>query len=49
MTELSDMPLQALGLSVTELSQAGGGTLYSVRGETHPHRHLLRVSGDTTN
>jgi DNA repair protein RadC len=45
MTELSDVPLQALGLLVTELSLADGATLYSVRGETHPHRHLLRELG----
>jgi DNA repair protein RadC len=45
MSEISDMPLQALGLSVTELSLADGATLYSVRGETHPHRHLLRELG----
>ena len=40
-----DMPLQALGLSVTELTPTGGGTLYSIRGETHPLRHLLRELG----
>jgi DNA repair protein RadC len=39
------VPLQALGLSVTELTPTDGGTLYSVRGETHPHRRLLRELG----
>ena len=45
MTELSDVPLQALGLSVTELTPTGGGIHYSIRGETHPLRHLLRELG----
>jgi DNA repair protein RadC len=45
MGELSDGPLPPLGLSITEFNSTGDKTRYSVRGETHPHRHLLRELG----
>src|SRR5512134_1164082 len=45
MGELSDAPLHPLGLSVTEFNSTGDKIRYSVKGETHPHRNLLRELG----
>lgn len=42
---LADAPLQGLGLSVTEHAPTGGATVFTVRGDTHPHRVLLRELG----
>jgi DNA repair protein RadC len=39
------VPLELYGLSVTTQSPAAGDTLYFVKGETHPYRHLLREAG----
>lgn len=45
MTSLSDAPLQSFGLSVTELTATSGSPVYSVTGETHPYRTILRALG----
>ena len=45
MGELSDAPQPPLGLSVTEFNPTGDKIRYSVKGETHPHRNLLRELG----
>ena len=45
MGELSDAPQPPLGLSVTEFNSTGDKIRYSVKGETHPHRNLLRELG----
>jgi hypothetical protein len=45
MGELSDIPQNPIGLSVTQLTSTGDKVLYSVKGETHPHRNLLRELG----
>jgi DNA repair protein RadC len=45
MGELSDIPQNPIGLSVTQLTSTGDRVLYSVKGETHPHRNLLRELG----
>lgn len=45
MGELSDAPQPPLGLSVTEFNPTGEKIRYSVKGETHPHRNLLRELG----
>ena len=42
---LAEAPLQGLGLSVTEHAPTGGATVFTVKGETHPHRFLLRELG----
>ncbi len=39
------VPLELYGLTVTTQSPAAGDTLYFVKGETHPYRHLLREAG----
>ncbi len=39
------VPLELYGLSVTTQSPAAGDTLYFIKGETHPYRHLLREAG----
>lgn len=42
---LAEAPLPDLGLSVTEHAPTGGSTVFTVRGDTHPHRVLLRELG----
>ena len=49
MTELSDVPPNPPGLSVTTLNSTGDKVVYSVKGETHPHRNLLRELGGRWN
>jgi DNA repair protein RadC len=45
MAELSNLSLNPLELSVTEVNPTDSRTLYSVKGETHPLRNLLRELG----
>lgn len=45
MGELSDAPQPPLGLSMTEFNPTGDKVRHSVKGETHPHRNLLRELG----
>ena len=45
MSSLSDAPLQSRGLSVIELTATSGSPVYSVKGETHPYRTILRALG----
>jgi len=45
MGQLSDVPLQSLGLIVTEHAPTDGATVYTVKGETHPLRTVLRELG----
>ena len=45
MLEPLDVSLEAIGLSVSEHSPPSGETVYTVKGDTHPHRHLFRELG----
>lgn len=45
MAQMSDVPLQSLGLMVSEQEPRDGGMRYVVRGETYPHRDLLQSLG----
>lgn len=45
MGQLSDGPLQSLGLIISEQERSEGVTRYSVRGETYPHREMLQELG----
>jgi DNA repair protein RadC len=45
MLESLDTSLEAIGLTVTEHSPPSGETVYTVKGDTHPHRHLFRELG----
>jgi DNA repair protein RadC len=40
-----NVPLDVHGLSVTTQVPAAGETLFFVKGETHPYRHILREAG----
>jgi DNA repair protein RadC len=40
-----DCDLETLGLHVSQVAPAGGETVYAVKGDTHPLRHLLRELG----
>lgn len=42
---LADVPLQSLGLLVTQRTATNGAAIFTVKGETHRHRHLLRELG----
>ncbi len=45
MTGPLDISLEAAGLTVSAHSPASGDTVYTVKGDTHPHRHLFRRLG----
>jgi DNA repair protein RadC len=45
MGELSDVPQQLLGLSVTEASGSDGSAVYAVKGDTFPLRDVLQELG----
>ena len=42
---LSDVPMEPLRLSISEMNGTNGSTIYSVKGETYPHRDLLLELG----
>jgi DNA repair protein RadC len=44
-TGLGEAPLPDLGLSITEHASTSGPSLFTVRGDTHAHRFLLRELG----
>lgn len=44
-TGLAEAPLPVLGLSITEHASTDGPRVYTVKGDTHPHRFLLRELG----
>jgi len=45
MVGTKDTTLEAIGLNITQLSPAEGDPVYSVKGETHRVRHVLRELG----
>lgn len=45
MAQPPDAPLQTLGLSVSELAAPTGTPVFSVKGDTYPHRDLLQELG----
>ena len=44
-TGLAEAPLPVLGLSITEHASTDGPRVYTVKGDTHSHRFLLRELG----
>ena len=42
---LADVPLHDLGLLVSQRTAPDGAVIFTVKGETHRHRHLLRELG----
>lgn len=44
-TGLAEAPLPALGLSISQHASTDGLHVYTVKGDTHPHRFLLRELG----
>lgn len=43
----ADAVLTAVGLNVTQRVTPSGESIYTIEGDTHPHRHLMRELGGT--